>query len=168
MEGNRTRRVGHVRFNGFRLLRRDKNLEVVATTRNGELLKRFQSRSPEVQWQLLDASECDIQAIQKVINGAEWVINCIGVIKPYIHDDNAAEIERALRVNAVFPHLLAHAASECDARVLQIATDCVYSGEKGNYGELDKHDVLDVYGKTKKPVRHFREDSPLALFHHWP
>jgi dTDP-4-dehydrorhamnose reductase len=32
---------------------------------------------------------------------------------------------------------------------LQIATDCVYSGNRGHYTEKDSHDPLDVYGKTK-------------------
>jgi len=35
------------------------------------------------------------------------------------------------------------------ARVIQIATDCVYSGAKGRYAEKDAHDPTDVYGKTK-------------------
>jgi len=35
------------------------------------------------------------------------------------------------------------------ARLIQIATDCVYSGAKGGYLESDAHDPLDVYGKTK-------------------
>ena len=131
------------------LLRRDRNLDVTATTRNGDLRQRFQARFPEVKWELLDAAECGIADIQKTVSDASWVINCIGVIKPYIRDDNAAETERAIRVNALFPHLLGQAAEQCDARVLQIATDCVYSGSKGNYNENDKHDALDVYGKTK-------------------
>jgi dTDP-4-dehydrorhamnose reductase len=33
--------------------------------------------------------------------------------------------------------------------VIQIATDCVYSGSRGGYSETDVHDALDVYGKTK-------------------
>ena len=31
----------------------------------------------------------------------------------------------------------------------QIATDCVFDGEKGNYSELDSHNARDVYGKSK-------------------
>jgi dTDP-4-dehydrorhamnose reductase len=34
-------------------------------------------------------------------------------------------------------------------KVLQIATDCVYSGKEGGYTENSPHDPLDVYGKTK-------------------
>jgi dTDP-4-dehydrorhamnose reductase len=71
------------------------------------------------------------------------------VIKPYIHDDNAAEIERALKVNALFPNRLARVAARGGARVVQIATDCVYSGAQGRYTEGAPHDALDVYGKSK-------------------
>lgn len=67
----------------------------------------------------------------------DWIINCIGVIKPYCND-----IETAIRVNALFPHTL-------PSNTIQIATDCVYSGTKGSYVETDEHDAADVYGKTK-------------------
>ena len=36
-----------------------------------------------------------------------------------------------------------------DIKVIQIGTDCVYSGKKGLYDESDAHDPLDVYGKSK-------------------
>lgn len=130
-------------------LSRDSGIEIVATARTGELVKKFHERLVPVECDVLDASSCGIEAILKAIGNATWVINCIGVIKPYIHDDNPVEIERAIYVNAVFPRLLSLAAEQCGAEVLQIATDCVYSGETGNYIENDKHDALDVYGKTK-------------------
>ena len=34
-------------------------------------------------------------------------------------------------------------------KIFQIATDCVFDGEKGNYSELDSHNARDVYGKSK-------------------
>jgi dTDP-4-dehydrorhamnose reductase len=72
----------------------------------------------------------------------------MGIIKPLIHDDNAIEVERAIRINALFPHRLAKW-TDRRSRVIQIATDCVYSGSKGSYAETDVHDALDVYGKSK-------------------
>lgn len=69
--------------------------------------------------------------------GYDRIVNCIGLIKPY-----CTNIEKAIRVNALFPHLLPEGS-------IQIATDCVYSGYKGRYVETDLHDALDVYGKTK-------------------
>jgi dTDP-4-dehydrorhamnose reductase len=34
-------------------------------------------------------------------------------------------------------------------KVIQIATDCVFSGKVGHYSETSEHDPADVYGKTK-------------------
>jgi dTDP-4-dehydrorhamnose reductase len=93
----------------------------------------------------LDAYTAGISDIKNVLKDCDYVINCIGIIKPYIHDDDPVEVERAIRINALFPHRLA----ACGIRVIQIATDCVYDGVKGNYIETDKHNALDVYGKTK-------------------
>lgn len=79
----------------------------------------------------------------------DYVINCIGIIKPYCKDDDPVGVVRAVRVNALFPHLLADFGELYGFRTIQIATDCVYSGTKGGYTENDPHDALDVYGKTK-------------------
>ena len=49
----------------------------------------------------------------------------------------------------MLPHQLARKAESSGAKVIQIATDCVYSGKKGEYVESDEFDPLDVYGKTK-------------------
>ncbi|MBI2852127.1 MAG: SDR family oxidoreductase [Chloroflexi bacterium] len=127
----------------------DSDFQLTATARNRELLPGLQSHITNVQWRNLDAGECTVKSIRDVLDGAPWVINAIGVIKPYIHDDNATEVERAVTVNSLFPHLLARAAEENGCRVLQIATDCVFSGLRGDYSETDAHDPLDVYGKTK-------------------
>ena len=144
-------------------LSRDPDLEVTATTRTEKLAAVCQARLGKINWLLLDATAADGGSCAKSIAGFDWVINAIGIIKPLIHDDNPQEIERALRVNALFPHTLASAASATGSRVLQIATDCVYDGTKGHYVEPDTHDPLDVYGKTKslgevfaKEVHHLR------------
>lgn len=98
---------------------------------------------------ILDAQNCTIENILDVINGADYIINCIGIIKPYIHKDNLNEIQRAIEVNGLFPYKLALAAQKAEMRVIQIATDCVFDGIKGGYKEDDKHNASDVYGKTK-------------------
>lgn len=97
----------------------------------------------------LDAQLSTEVEIEKVINGFDYVINCIGIIKPYIHDDDTNEVQRAIIVNGLFPHKLASAAQKTATKVIQIATDCVYDGKIGSYSEDDFHNPLDVYGKTK-------------------
>lgn len=130
-------------------LSRGSDLQLSATARSQDLIQKFRPRLRNVQWRLLDAEGCSVEVISDVLGDAAWAINAIGVIKPYIHDDNDIEVERAVTVNAFFPHLLAHVAEQTGCRVLQIATDCVYSGRRGHYTEKDEHDPLDVYGKTK-------------------
>jgi dTDP-4-dehydrorhamnose reductase len=123
--------------------------EIVATTRRKETAERLGERLSSVSWRILDAELCDVQDVVRALEGVSWAVNAIGVIKPRIHDDNASEVERATKVNSVFPHTLARAAEKTSCRVIQIGTDCVYSGLRGNYSESDWHDALDVYGKTK-------------------
>lgn len=79
----------------------------------------------------------------------DYVLNCIGVIKPYCKDNDPAGVLRAIKINALFPHELMHLCEDRGARLIQIATDCVYSGKSGGYVEDSPHDALDVYGKTK-------------------
>ena len=130
-------------------LSRNANFKVSATVRNTMLAKKCKEKIAGVNWLIFDANAPDAEKALKVIDGHEWVINAIGITKPLIHDDNAFEVERAVRINSFLPHELARKAASAGARVIQIATDCVYSGRKGNYTESDEFDALDVYGKTK-------------------
>ena len=76
-----------------------------------------------------------------------YIVNCIGIIKPYINEKNQSSILEAIKVNSLFPHQLITNGKK--VKVFQIATDCVFDGSKGNYIEIDVHNPLDVYGKTK-------------------
>lgn len=51
----------------------------------------------------LDAENPDFS----VIKHCEYVINCIGIIKPYINSDNLSDIIKAIKVNSLFPYKLA-------------------------------------------------------------
>ncbi|MBI4180435.1 MAG: SDR family oxidoreductase [Chloroflexi bacterium] len=125
------------------------DLKVAATVRTQALLSKCKERLSAVDWLLLDADAPDLLNIISMIDGYDWLINAIGITKPLIHDNNAIEVERALRINSLLPYRIARRAQQNGQRVLQIATDCVFSGEKGRYTESDEHNPLDVYGKTK-------------------
>lgn len=123
---------------------------IVATARDANTAAWGRSKIDQAEWRVFDAQGVDPEsALRSLLLGFDWIINAIGIIKPLIRDDNAAEVERAIRVNALLPHLLARQAESLGVKVLQIATDCVYSGAKGRYVEADTHDALDVYGKSK-------------------
>lgn len=123
----------------YDVLRKDGPLSVSGTARDAE------ASSAASSVRRLHAESGDTVDLY----GVDWVVNCIGVIKPYIRDDNRDEAMRAIHVNALFPMRLAAAAERSGTRVIQIATDCVYSGRDGNYDERAAHDATDVYGKTK-------------------
>src|SRR3990167_8291610 len=130
-------------------LARDKTLDVAATVRGQKYLEYGRTVLPKVIWHLLDVERCLSSDVLSILEGYDWIINAIGVNKQFIHDDNRTEVERAIWINGLFPHWLARKAGESGARVIQIETDCVYSGREGHYTEDAPHDSLDVYGKTK-------------------
>ncbi len=130
-------------------LSRDKSLKVAATQRSQRYLEYGRAVLPEVEWYLVDIEDKPSAERLLMLQRYDWIINAIGLIKQLVHDDNPLEVARAIRLNALFPYRLAHMVEECGARVLQIETDCVYSGREGHYTEEARHDPLDVYGKTK-------------------
>ncbi|MEO6334154.1 MAG: SDR family oxidoreductase [Pyrinomonadaceae bacterium] len=74
------------------------------------------------------------------------VINAIGIIKQLPDSKNVID---TLTVNSIFPHQLAELGNEMGFRLITISTDCVFSGEGGNYSESDTPDATDLYGRSK-------------------
>lgn len=101
----------------------------------------------------LDVAKSDLSVPQlrawlshKGVKKDDVIINCMGTIKSMI-DDHGTLI--AIKVNSLFPHLLANACEKEGCKLIHITTDCVFSGEDGNYTEDSLHDCTDVYGKSK-------------------
>jgi len=111
--------------------------------------KRAETNSLLHQSFFLDATVRELPEEIHKLGPTDYVINCIGVIKPYISEESAASRERALLINSVFPYALDALANDLGFKIIQIATDCVFSGVKGKYLETDLHDASDTYGKTK-------------------
>jgi len=74
------------------------------------------------------------------------IVNCIGIVK---QRDEAQKAIASIQVNALFPHQLAELCLKYNARLIQISTDCVFSGLRGKYTEADVPDPVDLYGRTK-------------------
>jgi dTDP-4-dehydrorhamnose reductase len=117
--------------------------ELIATTRVGTRLVA----GTNVRFLKFDAATDNLDSAFSM--PIDYVINCIGIIKPYINDTDPKQTETAFDINGAFPNRLETWASMRGVKVIQIATDCVFSGSKGNYLETNEHDALDVYGKSK-------------------
>ena len=73
-------------------------------------------------------------------------INAAGIVK---QRSDVRDQVLSIEVNAIFPHLLARLCRERGAQLVQLGTDCVFSGKKGNYTEKDRPDPEDTYGLSK-------------------
>lgn len=76
----------------------------------------------------------------------EVIINAVGIIKQ--RDEAKASIP-CLEINALLPHRLSVLCNIVGARLIQISTDCIFSGKKGDYTEDDFPDANDLYGRSK-------------------
>ena len=72
---------------------------------------------------------------------ADVIVNCIGAIPQKGYDSKAM-----MELNARFPKFLDE---NTDAMIIQIATDCVFSGKTGSYNEDNSRDATEPYGQSK-------------------
>lgn len=80
----------------------------------------------------------------------DYIINAIGMIKQLINEENPKDVLAAHEINSKFMNKLNEFSVQSGVRVIQIGTDCVYSGINGSYSEEYAFDPTDIYGKTKK------------------
>lgn len=93
-----------------------------------------------------DASKDSVEILKDQLAGCDFVVNCIGIIKPRI---DKVSPELALLVNGIFPKNLAKLTNKMKIHCFHVTTDCVFSGKKGHYSEDDYYDIVDLYGLSK-------------------
>lgn len=76
------------------------------------------------------------------------IINCIGII-PQSENKNKTDNRNYFLINSLFPNMLGTISYIYKLKLIHITTDCVFTGEKGNYTELDLHDEINYYGVSK-------------------
>ncbi|TXT64895.1 MAG: dTDP-4-dehydrorhamnose reductase [Promethearchaeota archaeon] len=126
----------------FKYLSENKSFKVFGTVRN----PNYQEENVYL-FDANDISQLERSEIEDL--KIDYIINCIGITKPFCKDNDPEGVRRAININANFPWELANYAKQRGIKILTIGTDCVYSGKKGSYTEDDPHDPLDVYGKSK-------------------
>lgn len=93
----------------------------------------------------------DVETFETVEKAVEIVkpdviFNAVGIIKQL---ESSKNVIKTLTINSIFPHRLAEIAGKFNSRLINISTDCVFDGKKGNYSEADISNATDVYGKSK-------------------
>lgn len=94
---------------------------------------------------------CDVRDFESLAGkirawGPEAIVNAVGIVK---QRSEAADAILSLEVNSLLPHRLSRLCGEIGARLIQVSTDCVFSGRKGMYREDDLEDARDLYGRSK-------------------
>jgi len=89
----------------------------------------------------------DVVLIQQTIEQycPEAVINCIAVV----NQDAEADKAEAAYVNCYLPHYLEKITADTSIVVVHRSTDCIFSGERGQYTVNDVPDAKSFYARTK-------------------
>ncbi|WP_412473945.1 dTDP-4-dehydrorhamnose reductase family protein [Halobacteriovorax sp. YZS-1-1] len=76
----------------------------------------------------------------------DLVLNCVGVIKQL---KESSDNEISIFTNALWPHKLASICKKYNSKMIHFSTDCVFTGDDGNYTEESVPDSRDLYGLSK-------------------
>lgn len=130
----------------LRVFAADPKFEVFGSSRSRALLDRLPQGLGERVLSGYDVESPDALNRLFAATRPKLVINCIGLVKQL---SAANEVLDAVPLNTLLPHRLAMVTQACGARLIQVSTDCVFSGKQGGYVETDFADADDVYGRSK-------------------
>lgn len=130
----------------FRLLADSPTIEAKGSVRSPAALQHFRE---DLRGRILCGVDVEKQdSLIRVFASArpDLVINCVGLVKQLAEANDPL---LAIPVNAILPHRLARISQACGVRFIHVSTDCVFSGDRGNYREDDIADAKDLYGLSK-------------------
>jgi len=135
--------LGHAMM---RKLSENDALDVYGTVRSTASLSHFKECLAKRILTHVDVEQHD--SLVNVLNSLQpdVIINCIGLVKQLSESGNPL---LALPINSILPHRLKQLCALGSSRLIHISTDCVFSGQTGNYLESDLSDATDLYGKSK-------------------
>ena len=125
--------LGHQLFNYLK----SKKINVYGSVRN---IKKNTNKN------IIKVDVRKIEKVKKIIYriNPDLVVNCSGIVKKNINS-----IYDLYEVNSLFPMKLNLLSIKNNFKLIHISTDCVFSGDRGNYNENDIPDASDHYGYSK-------------------
>ena len=101
--------------------------------------------NPEYKF-FLDVQTPNFENVLDFLPSGSYLVNCIGLIRHKISQEREAD---AWYLNSEYPNRLANYALKYGQKLINICTDCIYSGKNGSYDENSPPDPTDIYGETK-------------------
>lgn len=128
-----------------------KTLIIGSTGMLGSTLKKYFSTLNH-ETKTLDRKELDLNSCireeleEKIIEKkCDVLINCAGLIP----QRKSVKTVDFISVNSLLPHRLSEICEKQNMKMIHITTDCVFSGNIGDYKENSTHDATDEYGRSK-------------------
>ena len=89
----------------------------------------------------------DLAFLKKIVQEGSYdvIINCIGILNQVAEDNKY----NAIFLNSLLPHFIADITKNMNTRLIQMSTDCVFSGKQGNYKEDAFQDGRSFYDRSK-------------------
>ena len=113
---------------------------------NGHKVVGF-ARTKSNYVQTLVGDVTDKKYIKEIITEGEFdvIVNCIGILT----NESEQKKAEAAYINGYIPHFLADLTKNLRTKIIQISTDCVFSGKRGGYREYDLRDGVSFYDRSK-------------------
>lgn len=140
-----------------RVLSQSAGLEVEQTVRASA---KAHGGMADVETYTLDVLDTEVLTDVLATSKPDVVINCTGLIKQQADASDALAI---FPINGLFPHKLARLCAPLGIRVIQFSTDCIFSGQDGNYADDAGCDAQDYYGMSKRIGEIEDMDNTLTL-----
>lgn len=89
----------------------------------------------------------DFDNLKKIINEGKFdaIINAIGILNMDAEENKS----NAVLLNSYLPHFLSDTTKKLKTKVIQMSTDCVFSGKDGGYTETSFKDGNTFYDRSK-------------------
>ena len=121
----------------------DSDFDLVGLSRKKVISKQLGLKNTNIVYH--DLLKENVHSILYQIN-PDIVINCVGITTRRGVEEN---IQNAKKLNTDLPHKIDSWASSNSKKLIHFSTDCVFSGNRGNYNDNDFTDADDIYGRTK-------------------
>lgn len=93
----------------------------------------------------IDVTEFDKVSAYIEETHSEVVVNCVGLLQNACNE----RPDKAVLINSYLPHYLENCYKNKGVKIVHLSTDCVFSGDRGNYTEDDIPDGKSYYDRSK-------------------
>lgn len=136
--------LGHQVYLKFKESKKFSAVKGVAKEKK-ELLKSYKFYVPGDIYNNIDFLQDGFEILKDIILDykPEIVVNCV------VTKSEKEAKEKIFLINSFLPHFVGRLLDLYNGKLIQISTDGVFNGSKGNYSENDIPDAKDIYGKSK-------------------